>query len=161
MRHALLSTILVALCLFSCKTTRTAEENYPSDEYEKGFTFDFIKKASLLDVVDKAEAENKLVFLDIYTDWCLPCKIMEEEVFTNEPLGEFFNDNFISYKVNAEKDNGPDLLTLYNVEAYPTLLFLDTKGRVLEVKKGLAYSRELKEMALRSIDINAENSATD
>ena len=112
MRHALLSTILVALCLFSCKTTRTAEENYPSDEYEKGFTFDFIKKASLLDVVDKAEAENKLVFLDIYTDWCLPCKIMEEEVFTNEPLGEFFNDNFISYKVNNNYNKKQIIITI-------------------------------------------------
>jgi len=161
MKHQLLIPVLL-VCLFAgCKSTKTIETKEVIDTYETGFTFDFIQKESLLDVVDKAAAENKLVFVDIYTDWCLPCKIMEEEVFTNEKLGDFFNENFISYKVNAEKANGPDLMVLYDVKAYPTLLFLDIKGRVLESKKGIAYSRELREMAKYAIDQNLQNASTD
>jgi len=53
------------------------------------------------------------------------------------------NENFISYKVDAEKGNGVSLATLYGVQGFPTLLFLDQKGNVLEKKLGAAYQREM------------------
>lgn len=161
MKHLLSCTLLFALALFSCKTTKEAVIEESEPQYETGFTFNFVKSSSLYDVVDLAEKENKLVFLDIYTDWCLPCKVMEEEVFTDESLGDFFNQNFISFKINAETSHGSDLQQLYKAEGYPTLLFLDHKGRVLERKKGLTYSRELRDLALSSIDLDQANSATD
>lgn len=153
--------ILSLMILSSCKTTKVVELEEQDELLSSKYSFDFIKKESLLDIVDKAENENKLVFLDIYTDWCLPCKVMDDEVFTNENLGEFFNENFISYKVDAEKNNGPDINELYNIDAYPTLLFLDTKGRVLERKKGLTFSKDLKELALKSIEKNQMNNSTE
>jgi thioredoxin-related protein len=77
---------------------------------------------------------------------------MEEDVYSDENIGDFINDNFISYKVNAEKGNGPNLKLLYNIESFPGLLFLDHNGRVLEQKQGAAYHTELKEMANRAIE---------
>jgi len=154
-------TVLCLLAFSSCKSKKDIPNEEPEIVYEDNYAFDFIKMESLMDVVDLAERENKLVFLDVYTDWCLPCQIMDEEVFTNESLGEFFNEHFISYKVDAEKPGGEMVLQLYNVKGYPSLIFLDTKGKVLEQKNGIAYARELRSLAESSINIDQNNKSTD
>lgn len=102
-------------------------------------------------MLDKAVAENKLVFVDFYTDWCLPCKMMEKDVFVDKELGLFFNTHFINLKVNAEKGNGINLAQIFEIKAYPTLLFLNEKGQVLERKEGAAYHTELKAIAESAI----------
>jgi len=142
--------VLLAICsivLSSCKSSKDSVLDDDKIHLDKQFAFDFVKSGSLSPVLDKAEEEGKLVFLDIYTSWCLPCKMMEEDVFTNEGTADVINADYISYKVDAEKDNGPDLAAIYQVKSYPTLLFLDPKGRVLERKEGAAYHRELLELA--------------
>ena len=111
----------------------------------------FVKSQGLSQVLDMAAEKNKLVFLDIYTDWCMPCKMMDEDVFPDENLGKYFNDNFISYKADAEKGTGPTIATLYNVYAYPTLLFLDSKGNILEQKIGAAYHTEMMNLATSAV----------
>ena len=55
------------------------------------------------------------------------------------------------------KKNGPELSMLYQVYAYPTLLFLDTNGRVLARKDGAAYHSELKDLADSAILANNES----
>ena len=87
-------------------------------------------------VLDKADAEGKIVFIDLYADWCLPCKIMDADVYGDKATAEFMNDNFINYKVNGEKGEGPDLMVLYRVEGFPTQLFLDSRGNILEKNLG-------------------------
>ena len=107
----------------------------PQDlETKRGINYE--KSKDLTSVLDKATIESKIVFVDIYTDWCLPCKEMDKYVFEDEPTADFMNSNFVNYKVNAEKGEGPDLNIIYGVSAYPTLLFLDVKGRVLEKYEG-------------------------
>ncbi len=61
---------------------------------------------------------------------------MDDEVFNDKATADFMNDNFINYKVDGEKEEGPDLAMIYNVKGYPTHLFLDGKGRVLEKNLG-------------------------
>lgn len=78
----------------------------------------------------KAEAENKKLFVDVYTDWCGPCKIMAANVFPKKPVGEYFNERFINIKLDAEDEeiSGPELSDRYDVRAYPTYLFLNADG---------------------------------
>ncbi|MBT8191484.1 MAG: thioredoxin family protein [Bacteroidia bacterium] len=118
--------------------------------------FHFHTQALLADILDEAKKENKGVFLDIYTDWCLPCKMMDEEVFSDKDLGKYYRDNFICYKVDAEKANGPDLVFLYDVQVYPTLLFLDHNGRVLIRKKGAAFQSEMYDLADEAMSLFPE-----
>lgn len=78
-----------------------------------------------------AKKEKKLIFIDCYTSWCGPCKRLSKEIFTQAKVGDFFNQNFISYKVDMEKGIGVEMNKKYHVGAYPTLLWLDHKGNMV------------------------------
>ena len=83
------------------------------------------EKSTFADAVSKAKAENKLVFIDFYTTWCGPCKAMDANIFPNEKVGAYFNEKFVSIKLDAEKGEGITLAKKYEVKGYPTLLFLN------------------------------------
>lgn len=112
--------------------------------------------SSLSPVLDKAADRNQLVFLDLYTDWCLPCKLMEQDVYSDQKMGDYLSDNFVCYKVNAEKANGPDLAFLFEVKAYPTLLWLNEKGRVVQRHEGAAYHAELTRLSEEAMRLKQE-----
>lgn len=82
-----------------------------------------------------AANENKLVFIDFYTDWCGPCKKMAREVFPQKEVGNFMNAKFVNLKLNAEKE-GKELAARYKVNAYPTFIVLDSNGKVVADLKG-------------------------
>lgn len=106
---------------------------------------------SLSAIMEKAERSDKLVFVDVYADWCAPCKMMDRDVFTHRQTADLLNRNFINYKVDVERGNGPDLAVLYGVHVYPTLLFLDQDGRVLARKDGAAYQSEIKGLVQKAL----------
>lgn len=81
-------------------------------------------------IMAKAKAENKLVFLDAYASWCGPCKWMAREIFPLEEVGKFYNKNFVCAKIDMEKGEGVDLAKKYGVRAYPTFLFIQPSGEV-------------------------------
>ncbi|GAB3503541.1 thioredoxin family protein [Spirosoma knui] len=93
--------------------------------------------ASWREILKKAKAEKKVIFLDAYASWCQPCKMLQKNVFTKKNVGDFYNSKFINVKMDMEKGEGPALSQVYPLEAYPTLLFIDGNGRVL--KKVLGY----------------------
>lgn len=144
MNKSLFLALVLSLFFMSCKGTK-----YGASPSKAGFNF--VQSKTLSNVLDIAEEKNKLVFVDIYTDWCMPCKMMDEDVFSDKALGEYFDQHFISYKVNAEKGTGPNIAFLYEVYAYPTLLFLDAKGKVLSQKVGAAYHTELRNLAAQAL----------
>lgn len=82
-----------------------------------------------------AEQENKLIFIDLYTTWCGPCKLMKKNTFPNPELGEFFNKNFISLYIDAEKE-GTELAKKFKIVNYPSFLFLDQNGELVQYDFG-------------------------
>jgi thioredoxin-related protein len=90
----------------------------------------------------KAKAENKLLFMDCYTTWCGPCKVMSRDVFPQKEVGDYINAGFISIKIDMEKGEGIDLAATYNVKAFPTLLFFNSEGKVLHSLVGSANAED-------------------
>lgn len=88
-------------------------------------------------ILAKAKAENKIVFVDAYTTWCGPCKMMSADVFPDAKVGEFYNANFINAKIDMEKGEGKTIAKTYQVRAYPTFLFVNGDGEL--VHKGIGY----------------------
>lgn len=91
---------------------------------------------SLKEGLELAKVTNKPIFIDCYTTWCGPCKIMKQYTFTDPVLGSFMNQNFICIAMDMEGDEGVVTAKRYGVQAYPTLLFLDKYGRVVNHQVG-------------------------
>lgn len=88
------------------------------------------------EILKQAQAEKKIVFVDAYTTWCGPCKWMSANTFPDAKVGALFNANFVNYKLDMEKGEGPDIAKKYKVNAYPTLLFIAGNGELIDVAVG-------------------------
>lgn len=84
----------------------------------------------------ESEKSEKLIFVDAYTTWCGPCKKMSKNTFTDETVGDYFNNNFIALKIDMDKAMGLEFRKKYPVNAYPTLYFIDSKGEVVKKTTG-------------------------
>jgi thioredoxin-related protein len=107
---------------------------------QDGIAFQHDKSWS--EVLELAKESDKLVFVDAYTTWCGPCKKMTKEVFPQKSVGDYYNANFISVKIDMEKGEGPELAQLYQVRAYPTLLFISAAGELVHRKAGYMVAEE-------------------
>ncbi len=103
-----------------------------------------IKKATIVyfegsfkQALDKAKAENKMIFIDSYTSWCGPCKQMQSLLATDEKLGTFLTENFVCISMNIEKGEGPKLKRKYPHYTFPTLLFIKNNGKLKNKFVGL------------------------
>ncbi|HEY3250152.1 MAG TPA: DUF255 domain-containing protein [Ignavibacteria bacterium] len=89
-----------------------------------------------------AKQEDKKIIVDVYTDWCGWCKKMDAEAYSNKEIKEIIEDDFIFVRLNAEgsgkiKYNGKeytesDLAVYFEVTGYPTTVFLEPNGKVIE-----------------------------
>ena len=91
---------------------------------------------SFKEILEKAQKENKPIFIDAYAEWCGPCKKMDRDVFVAPSVGEVYNAKFINVKIDMEKGEGPELAKKYGIQAYPSFLFLDTDGGMLHRSVG-------------------------
>jgi len=91
----------------------------------------FLNDTIFENVLARAKAENKLIFIDCYTVWCGPCKYMDANIFPDEKLGEFHNTHFINLKYDMEKPYGMVVRKKYGIKAYPSFLYLDGNGEVI------------------------------
>ncbi|MEE9439152.1 MAG: thioredoxin family protein [Saprospiraceae bacterium] len=80
----------------------------------------------------KASEEGKLVFMDFYASWCTPCKWMEQTTFTDTRVVTSLNKDFISIKVDIDDIEGFQMKNRYEVNFLPTILILNSKGKMVE-----------------------------
>lgn len=102
--------------------------------------------------LDQAAKENKLVFLDCYTSWCGPCKWMEKNVFVLPEIYNYYNQHFINTKQDMEKGEGIELRKRYNIQSYPTYLFINSKGEVVHRTGSRMTAEEFLEEARMASD---------
>ena len=104
-------------------------------------------KGTFGEALAKAKQENKPLFVDFYAVWCVPCKKMAKTVFTQEEVGKYFNEHFISLQLDAEKGENVEIARNYKVAAYPTVAFIAPDGKALSVNTGAMDKDELMEAA--------------
>lgn len=99
------------------------------------------------DALDKAKKENKLVLVYFTgSDWCGPCKVLDKELFHTEKFKEFSDKELVLLEVDIPRNQ--DILSdekisenlylqrKYSVKTFPTILFLNHRGRKVSEKKG-------------------------
>ena len=93
------------------------------------------------DALDRARAENRLVMVDVYTDWCGWCKKLDREVFSDGKVAEAAK-GLVAVRVNAEK-GGEEVARRYSVQGFPTILFVDGSGSVVRRIDGYVDATEM------------------
>lgn len=91
---------------------------------------------------EQAQKEDKLIFIDFYTQWCGPCLNMAQKIFTLGSVGNFYNSHFVCLKIDAEVGEGKELARKYAVASYPTFVFIDPKTEEAVHVSGSNQDRE-------------------
>ncbi|MBI4614212.1 MAG: sulfite exporter TauE/SafE family protein [Planctomycetes bacterium] len=93
----------------------------------------------------KGKAEGKPVFLDFYTESCIPCKIYSEQVFP-EPQVASELDRFVKAKLDATRPENERLQTqTYAAPSLPLIVLYDSKGK--EVRRITSGGLSVAELA--------------
>jgi len=112
-----------------------------------------IKWMSLDEALAAQKKKPKPIFMDVYTDWCGPCKMLDKNTFQTKEVSEYISKNYYAVKFNAEgnsevtykgtKYTNPkfdasrkgrnavhDFTMFLKVQGYPSMYILDSKGEV-------------------------------
>ena len=73
---------------------------------------------NLQEALAKAKAENKIIFIDCFTTWCGPCKMMSKLTFTDSSVAAFYNSKFVNLKLDMEAGDGPSLQKKQGITEY-------------------------------------------
>ncbi|HEA30949.1 MAG TPA: DUF255 domain-containing protein [Leeuwenhoekiella sp.] len=125
-----------------------------------------------------AQQENpKKIFMDVYTDWCGPCKLLDKNTFSNEDVAAYINTHYYPVKFNAEgteeiiyKDftytnpnHDPEregrnsqhfLAHALKINAYPSMVFFNENGDLIQPVAGYHTPKQL-ELFLKLVATDA------
>lgn len=100
-------------------------------------------KGSWEEALAEAKSQDKLIFIDAYTVWCGPCKYMAASIFPDARVGDFFNQNFISVKLDMEKGESETFRAKHRVTAYPTFFFVNGNDEEVHTMRGAMQADQL------------------
>ena len=100
---------------------------------KEGLMINFQQEGKTLEeVLSIVKAENKTGFIYFTLENCGPCKSLQKEVFKNEKAAEYINLSFVPFWIDTNKDTGPELTKHFNVLGFPTVVLIDTEGKILD-----------------------------
>lgn len=126
-----------------------------------------IKWISLEDAVYLQEAAPRNIIIDVYTNWCGPCKMLDRNTFGNKSVIKYINENFYAVKFNAEgnatinfksnefknpnydpaksnrRNSSHELTRSLGVSAYPTIVFLDKSANLIHRLRGYQSPKQI------------------
>ena len=61
-----------------------------------------VKWMSYSKALEKAKQNPRLIFVDLYADWCLPCRVMDANVYTDPTVASLLNSRFYAVKLDVD-----------------------------------------------------------
>lgn len=115
-----------------------------------------VKWYTFEEALELNKKEPRKIMVDVYTDWCGWCKVMDKKTFSHSVIAGYLNDKYYPVKFNAEQREdvilGSDTLRyvaqgnrgyhelaaalLNNKLSYPSVVFLDEKVRIIHLQQG-------------------------
>lgn len=89
--------------------------------------------SSFEDAQKMAIATNKLILIDFWADWCMPCKRMDSDTWSKPEIQELMN-NYIPLKIDIDRDR--KMSNKYSVNIIPYVIIVDSNGEIIYNEKG-------------------------
>lgn len=102
--------------------------------------------------MDKARKEKKLLMVYANTVWCEPCLEMEQTVFQDSAVHDFFSNNFVNVPFDSEEFPGFEIADRYGVFVFPGFLFINTYGELVHKGCGWMNEKEFLELGKSALD---------
>ena len=106
------------------------------------------------EAIEAQKKNPKKIIIDVYTDWCGPCKLMDKKTFQNRDVAAYISKHFYAVKFNAEGEetisyfgntftnpnfdsnrrgrNATHQFTQFlGVRGYPTVIFVSETGDLI------------------------------
>ncbi|WP_057938587.1 thioredoxin family protein [Algoriphagus resistens] len=139
--------LLFAIPAFGQGTTKSDKASAPDQEivFEEG---------SWEEVAAQAKRTGKYIFVDAYTNWCAPCRLLKTTTFKEQRAARFYNTNFINYTADMEAGEGIELAEQWDITAYPALLFFSPEGKIVFRQIGFVDGVKLLEFGQQVLATN-------
>jgi len=90
----------------------------------------------------KAKASHRLIFVDLFADWCGWCHRFEEEVIPSQAF-QTATDEMVLLRLNTEDGkDGTKLSHDYGINSLPTFVVLNSDLLIAGVLKGYSPAKE-------------------
>ncbi len=114
-----------------------------------------INWVSLGEAMELQKKTPKKIMMDVYTNWCGPCKMLDKNTFRNADVVNYVNKNYYAVKFNGEgndsinfnnkvftnpnykaanknrRNSAHEFARYLQIQAYPTIVFFDENGGVI------------------------------
>jgi thioredoxin-related protein len=125
-----------------------------------------IKWMTLEKAVEAQKITPKKIFIDAYTVWCGPCKMLDKNTFSNKDVANYINKHYYAVKFNAEgnevikfrgqtytnpnfnpnssgRNSAHQLASALGINAYPTLVYMDEQANLIAPIPGYQTPKQL------------------
>jgi len=153
----MIKNLLVIVLLFAASLTQAQQVNW----------------MTMNEALAAQKKMPKKIFMDVYTNWCGPCKLMDKKTFHNKDVVAYINEHFYAVKFNGEgteevfyneytytnpnhvpgkkgRNSQHFLAHALKIQAYPSIVFFDESGGVIAPVAGYRTPRQL-ELYLKMI----------
>jgi len=118
------------------------------------------------EALEAQKTNPKKIFIDAYTVWCGPCKMLDKNTFGNKDVANYMNENYYAVKFNAEgnetinfngttytnpnfnadskgRNSSHQLSEYFRISAYPTVIFLDEETNLITPLPGYRSPQQI------------------
>jgi thioredoxin-related protein len=130
-------------------------DNNPKDKKDNST----IQWLTIEEVEAKVKEDPKIIFVDVYTDWCGWCKKMDRGTFSDPEVIKYVNKHFYAVKMDAEgkgkvnflgKTVSPaEIAKSMGVNGYPTIVFIDPNFQNIQPVPGYRGPEEFKDILMQ------------
>ncbi|MDX1629281.1 MAG: DUF255 domain-containing protein [Fulvivirga sp.] len=140
--------LLFSLAVIFLGSTGFQKEHEVIEEGVNWLTFE--------EAIEKSKTEKKKIFIDVYTDWCGWCKVMDKNTFSDPTVAKYLNENYYPVKLDAEQKEEINFkgntfkyvpsgrrgyhelaaALLQGKMSYPSFVILNEKYEIINITKG-------------------------
>ena len=126
-----------------------------------------INWVTIEEAIELQKTAPKKIFMDVYTNWCGPCKMLDKNTFQNEDVANYVNEHYYAVKFNAEgstavtykdktfgnpnydaskanrRNSAHEFSRFLKVNAYPTMVFFDEEANYITPISGYLKPQQL------------------